>query len=264
MSDRKQDTDMIGRKIKTKLILLTPIFIILAHHCAMLPHEYAHSFMAWLLGDKINPLALNYGGTSWLNLLLLADMDENVAYQSILTAGHSYHVAFIAFAGIGIANSLMYIFSLSLLSKQAVIRRPAILYFIFLFNLMNVGNFFAYIPIRTLTTHGDVINFVNGLSISAWWVYIIGGYIVAFIIWYFFTRTMLHAFKTLNLSSVTSKLNLTVLCVLILFGFYGGLPGISGSYGEISYFLSATSLLAIPGIILMLWPTRGWIWLNQR
>ena len=255
---------MIHNKTKTKLVLLTPVLVILAHHCAMLPHEYAHSFMAWFLGDKINPLALNYGGTSWLNLLLLADMDENVAYQSIFAAGHSYHVALIAFAGIGIANSLLYVFSLILLSKQSINRRPTIFYFIFLFNLMNIGNFFAYIPIRTLTTHGDVINFVNGLSISAWWVYIIGGYIVAFIIWHFFTKTMIHAFETLNLTSVTSKFNLIIVCVFILFGFYGGLPGISGSYGEISYFLSATSLWAIPGIIILLWPTRDWIRLNQR
>lgn len=250
---------MSDQKTKTKLVLLTPFLVILAHHCAMLPHEYAHSIMAWLLNDKTNAFALNYGGTSWLNLLILADMDENVAYQSIFAAGHRYHVALIAFAGIGIANSLMYIFSLNLLSKQIIKRKPLVFYFIFLFNLMNLGNFFAYIPIRTLTTHGDVVNFTNGLQISNWWVYIIGGYIVAFLIWYFFTKTMIHAFKILNLTSLISKLNLAILCVCILFGFYGGLPGISGSYGEISYFLSVTSLIVIPGIIIMLWPTRNWI-----
>lgn len=49
----------------------------------MYPHEYAHSFMAWLLGYKSNPLAITYGGTSWQNLLGLIHIDENVNYPMI-------------------------------------------------------------------------------------------------------------------------------------------------------------------------------------
>lgn len=49
------------------------------------------------------------------------------------------------------------------------------------------------------------------------------------------------------------KAALMCLCVGILFGFYG-LPGFFG-YGDIAFFLSVTSVVAIPGIILGLWPT---------
>lgn len=225
------------------LILLTPVFILLAHYLAMLPHEYAHSFMAWLLGDKSNPLALTYGGTGWLNLLLLSHMDENVNYAAIFASGHNYHVALIAFAGAGIANGIMFILSLWLLTKENIKHKPYLYYFLFLFNLMNLGNFYDYVPIRTFATHGDAANFQMGLGISPWWVYCIGGYIVAFLIWHFFTKTMISAFLNLKIVSVAYRASLMIICVGILFGFFG-LPGFFG-YGEVSYFLSATSCLAI-------------------
>lgn len=237
------------------LVIVTPFFILVAHYIAMLPHEYMHSFMAWFLGDKSNPFALNYGGTSWSNLLLLIHMDENVNYNLIVSMGHRFHVALIAFAGVGIANVILFVVSLWLLYREKVTHSPYLYYFLFLFNLMNLGNFYDYVPIRTFSTHGDVANFVNGLTISPWWVYIIGGYLVALLIWHFFTKTML-AFINLDLG-YTLKTCLMLICVGVLFGFYG-LPGFFG-YGEISFFLSATSIISIPGLIVALWPTRRWV-----
>jgi hypothetical protein len=35
--------------------------VVLAHHAALLPHEYAHSFMAWALGYKSDPLVIHWG-----------------------------------------------------------------------------------------------------------------------------------------------------------------------------------------------------------
>ena len=121
---------------------------------------------------------------------------------------------------------------------------------------MNLGNFYDYIPIRAFASHDDVANFVKGFNLSPWWVYGIGGYIVAFLIWHFFTRTMILAFISLN-AGQTLKIFLMIMSVAILFGYYG-MPGLFG-YGEISYFLSITSLIAIPGMIFILWPTRDWV-----
>ncbi len=240
-----------------KFLAVTPVFLLLAHYLAMLPHEYMHSIAAWLLGDKSNPLDLTYGGTSWLNLLLLSHMDENVHYSDIYAAGHPYHVAFIAFAGAGIANVLMYIVSLWLLSKNWIKQNPYSFYFVFLWNLMNLGNFYDYVPVRTFAPHSDVYNYVTGLGISPWWVYIIGGYIVAFLIWHFFTKTLVAAYVILKLRSTTLRALLMIICVLVLFGFFG-MPGFF-NYGDISYFISATSVLSIPGLIAALWPSRSWM-----
>lgn len=245
------------RTVEIKLILITPFLILVAHYLAMLPHEYAHSFMAWLLGYKSNPFTLTYGGASWLNLLFLTHMDENVNYSMIFSTGRSYHAALIAFAGPGIANGAMFFISLWLLTKKSIKQHFYLVYFLFLFNLMNVGNFYDYVPIRTFARHGDAANFEFGLGISPWWVYAIGGYIVAFSIWHFFARTMIAAFIDLKAVSTVSRAALMIVCVVILFGFFGTAGFFD--YGDISYFLSATSLLAIPALIVVLWPTRFWV-----
>jgi len=247
-----------------KLILLTPVFILLSHYLAVFPHEYAHSFTAWLLGYKNNPLALNYGGTGWNNLLLLSNIDENVNYKAIYLAGHGFHVALIAFAGPGIANGLLFILSLYLLKNNTVKKKPYLFYFLFWFNLMNLGNFYDYVPIRTFASHGDMAAIEIGLNISPWWIYIIFGYLVMFLIWQFFTKTLISVFSTLKITSPTLRASLMITCVLILFGFFGGILGIllsanPMSYGLISYFLSITSFVIIPAIIIALWPTREWV-----
>lgn len=245
-----------------KLTLITPVFILLAHYLAMLPHEYSHSITAWVSGYKNNPLALNYGGTSWLNLLWLTDMDENVNYDMIFSTGHGLHAAVIAFAGPGFANVPLFILSFWLLKKRYVKNSPLWWYFLFLFNLMNLGNFYDYIPIRTFSTQDDIANFVKGLNISPWWVYIIGGYMVAFLIWQFFTKTLVSAFVNLQLTT-TYRACLMIICTFILFGYFGGFPyvymGRIVSVNSVTYLLSATSFIAMPGLIIALWPTRKWV-----
>jgi hypothetical protein len=250
---------------RLKLILLTPVFIIFSHYFAVFPHEYAHSFMAWILGYKSNPLQLNYGGTSWNNLLLLSNINENVNYRQILNDGHFFYVALIAFSGAWIANLLLFILSLYLLKQKTVKQKPYIFYFTFWFNLMNLGNFYDYVPMRTFANYGDIYGIVVGLNISPWWIYIMVGYLVAFLIWHFFTSTLISAYKNFEISSTPLRAGLMITSVLILFGFFSGIIGISLSPDpknfniDVSHFLSLTSFLMIPGVVLACWPTRAWV-----
>lgn len=240
-----------------KLLVATPLVILVAHYLAVFPHEYAHSFTAWLLGYKENPLALTYGGTSWLNLLLLFHIDENVNYSFIYTQGNPAHMALIAFAGAGIANVLLYLFSLYLLGLAFIQKRALLYYFVFWFNFMNLANFYDYIPVRTFATHGDMAHITIGLGISPWYLYIFGGYLVAFVIWHFFTNTLICAFKQLNIKTTCGQASLLCISVIILFGYFGMAGFIN--YGEVSHFISTTSFIAIPGIIIACWPTRAWV-----
>src|SRR5690349_2919297 len=107
-----------------KLILLAPLFILLTHHISLFAHEYAHAFVAWFLGFKVNPLMINYGGMNWLNMLSLIEVNENVYYDMIFSQGHYFAVAFIAFAGIGIGNGILYILSLWLLKTNGIKQSP--------------------------------------------------------------------------------------------------------------------------------------------
>ncbi len=249
-----------------KLALITVVFILISHYLAFLLHEYSHSFMAWILGFKTNPLAIIYGGEGWLNLLLLAHADENVNYPLIFASAHPAYASLVAFAGSGIANGSLYAISYFLLKNKKVQQTPLLFYFLIFFNLMNLGNFYDYVPIRTFAAFDDVHNFVMGLNISPWWVYVIAGYIVAFLIWQFFTKTLISAYIHLHMTKTAQKASLMILCVFILFGYFGGFlyiyPYGQAAVGNITYFLSATSLLAIPGVAIALWPTRKWVQLE--
>jgi hypothetical protein len=67
--------------------LFWPLVLIqlwVAHAIGYLAHEYAHSFTVWIVHYKANPLALNYGHLSLKNILLQADIDENVDLRSNL------------------------------------------------------------------------------------------------------------------------------------------------------------------------------------
>ena len=83
----------------------------LAHALGYLVHEYAHSFVAWLLRYKANPLALNYGHLSLDNVLTLGDIDENVDYDPIFAAGRGPLASLIAVAGVLFGNGIFYLLS---------------------------------------------------------------------------------------------------------------------------------------------------------
>lgn len=242
-----------------KLIALTPIFILLTHHLTFFIHEYAHALAAWFLGYKNSPFDLNYGGTSLTNLLLLSDIDQNVNNNLIYSLGHPGHVALIAFAGPGI---ILFLFFLSfwLIQTNKIKKHPYLLYFLFFFNLWCLGGTYAYVPIRTFTPNGvmvDVLDIEQSLHLSPWWIYGFFGYLMAFMIWQFFSKTLISIYLNVDISSTVGRASLMMVCVLILFG-YCGLAGFI-NHGEISHFISATSVLAIPGIIFVLWPTHQWI-----
>lgn len=245
------------KSLHIKLILITPIFILLTHYLAVYPHEYSHSIMAWLLGYKSNPFAIDDGGTSWSNIFLLFHVDENVNYNMIFLSDHYADVALIAFAGPGIANGLLFIASYFLLKKRKIQQKQYVFYFLFLFNLMNLGNLYDYVPIRTFSNHGDVAHFNTGLHISPWWTYAVFGYLIAFLIWQFLTKTLISVFIKLEMTSTFLRASLMILCVCILFGYFA-MPGFFND-GDISYFLSGTSFLMIPGIVIAAWPTRAWV-----
>lgn len=242
-----------------KLVLLTPIFIWLSHYLVVFIHEYAHAFTAWILGYKNSPFDLNYGGTSLGNLLFLVNIDQNVNNNLIYSLGHPGHVALIAFAGPGIIL-LLFFLSFWLIQNKKIISHPYLLYFLFFFNLWCLGGTYAYVPVRTFTPHGvmiDILDIEQALNISPWLIYFFIGYLVIFMMWQFFSKALILIYVNVGIASTIGRASLMIICVLILFG-YCGLAGFVNN-GEISHFISATSVLTIPGIIIALWPTRQWV-----
>jgi hypothetical protein len=114
------------------------------------------------------------------------------------------HVALIAFAGPGIANGGMFLLSDWLLQRQQAHDRPHLYYLILWFNLMNIANLFDYVSFRTFTPVNwdtDMSNLERGLNISPWVVYVTGGYLVLFVIWQFFSKTLVESYVYLGSSA---------------------------------------------------------------
>jgi hypothetical protein len=247
------------QKSAIKLILLTFLFILLSHYFVVFIHEYAHAFTAWILGYKSSPLDLNYGGTSLSNLLLLSNIDQNINNALIYESGHPGYVALIACAGPGIIIFLFFLSSWLIQNKKTT-EYPYLLYFLFFFNFWCLGGTYAYVPVRTFTPSGvmvDVLDIEKALHISPWLIYFFVGYLVIYMIWQFSSKTLISIYVNVDISSTIGRASLMIICVLILYG-YCGLAGFV-NHGEISHFISATSIFAIPGIIFILWPTHKWV-----
>ncbi len=176
---------------RTALVWILAIFQLwLAHAIGFMIHEYAHSFTAWLLHYKANPLALNYGGINLDNILFQEDIDENVDYAPIFAAGRGPLASLIAVAGVLIGNGISYIVSRLLYTKAKQKQMRAWARFFFWLCVMSVGNFLSYVPIRTFTNHADMATTAKGLNVSPWVIALVLGIPFAVASWHFLARIL--------------------------------------------------------------------------
>lgn len=219
-----------------RFVLITPALLLLAHAITFFPHEYGHSFVAWLGGFKANPWLLDFGDSSWMNLLLQLKIDENVNYQPIIAGDHNIWVALIAFSGIGL-NILLLIFALPMLKRKKSLITISD-YFLYWFFLMNIGHIYAYVPIRTFANHADMAYITQALHISPWWLMVIIGYPLFYLIGYFLIKIM------------PKQIWLIITSILVLFGYFAGPPYLD-NYGPISIFLMHFSWYLMPLLIFV-------------
>ena len=238
-------------------VVTSLICILLAHYAAVLPHEYAHSFMAFALGYKSDPLVIHFGGTSIGNLVLLININEQVDYAPMFARGDGRAAALTGFAGPGLANGSLYLLSLFLLRWPGVQRNVLLYMLVFWFNFMNVANFYDYVPIRTFASGGDIGHITQGLGLSPWTALVVLGIPTAIAMWFLFTRTLPRALGRMAPESSFRQRFIVNLSVVIMFGYFG-LAGFMG-YGEPSHTLSAISLCLIPIMLILCWPSRRWM-----
>lgn len=231
------------------------ICFLLAHHLAVFIHEYAHSFTAFALGYKGNPFQIHFGGTGLLNLLFLGGIDEQVDYQNMFSHGAGWAAAIVALAGPALGNGITYFASLALLDSEAAKRRNWLALFAFALNVMSIGNFFAYVPIRTFVDHGDIAHITQGLGISPWIALIALGIPTLFSMWWLFLRTMPKTIRQLRIGCPNRQLALVTVTVSIVFGFFG-LAGWA-NYGSISHVLSCISASIGAMALVFIWIRRS-------
>lgn len=231
------------------------ICFLLAHHFAVFVHEYAHSFMAFALGCKSNPFQIHFGGTGLLNVLLLSGVDEQVDYPTMFAHDAGWRVALVALAGPGLGNGLTYFGSLAMMNCKTAVKGDGVVLFAFALNVMSVGNFFSYVPIRTFVSHGDIGHVTQGLGVSPWLPLAVLGIPTLAAMWWLFRRTMPQAMRRLACGALNRQRALVALTVAIVFGFFG-LAGWAG-YGTISHVLSGACMVIAPVVMVLCWPRKS-------
>jgi hypothetical protein len=69
------------------LLAFTPLILLVTYDVAFIAHEYGHSFTAWILGIKPNPLPIQWGEPNIGNILFLDELDEHVDYAAAMASG---------------------------------------------------------------------------------------------------------------------------------------------------------------------------------
>jgi hypothetical protein len=234
------------------LLAATPVMVILAHYAAVLPHEFAHSIMAWILGIKDQPGNIDWGGTSIPNILFLINIDENVDYTPALEAGKHWQVALTAFAGPGIANVSLFLISRYLITKPWFLTRPVAANFLFWFVFMNMGNLYDYVPMRVFAGNGDVHNFIQGTGMNPWVIYIVVSYLVLWAIVDFYRTVLPLGLRLSDFFTPTARGVTLVVATVFLFGYFANPSLLVGSDTRLQV-LAATSIMAIPPIVILQW-----------
>jgi hypothetical protein len=235
--------------------LMTSVFVILAHAIAYLTHEYAHSFLAWLLGWMKDPLALDYGKPTLDNILFLGDVGDNVQYDPIFASGHGVAASAIALAGVVLGNGLLYAILYRISKCRWIAERPKALSFVYWLALACAGN----VELCSNTGSDDPCR--HRYRGQGLWRVALGPIPFLFIpalgvVHHFFTRMSAHSLPVMTGHS-SAKLTLVVaLTGYWFFVFYGG-GGADGSYGLISQVLAILSkALLFPLSVI-------WLWIHQ-
>jgi hypothetical protein len=225
-------------------VALTAVQLWAAHACVFFIHEYAHSFTAWVLGWKSNPLALYYAHPTIVVLLTQLGIDENVNYLPIFASGHGQQAAIIAAAGLVFGNALI-TFPLSrwgyAKAKRLDLRGWAM--FAYWACVASVGNFIDYVPVRTFTNEGDMGTLQRGFGWSPWTVLLVLGTPTAIALVYFLLRIEPSTLQWLFPRSPGRRIVLVVLTAFTLFCFYGAAGWFEG--GPTSHMMSVVSVCAV-------------------
>ncbi len=239
-------------------LLLPTLWV--AHALAFFAHEYAHSFTAWVLGWKANPLALTYGHPSLKVFLIQYGIDQNVDELPIFRSHHGAQAALISAAGMVLGNALITL-PLSrwayLRARHSASRGWAMLWY--WTTVASVGNLIDYVPIRVFTNGTDLSSDMYpvelGFGWSPWTLLLAFGAPTALVLAWFLMRFEPEALAFLCPASRPKRACLAVLTAFALFDFYGAAGWTGG--GPVSHTLSVVSvcviapLAAVLGIVLV-------------
>lgn len=245
-------------------LALLPLQLWAAHATVFFLHEYAHATVAWLLGWKNSPFALDYAQPTLKVVLLQLGINQGVNEGPIFASGHGTDAAIIGAAGAVLGNGLVSL-PLSRLAYRAALTRNRLGWASFAYwcTVASIGNFFDYVPIRTFTLESDMGSVRRGFGWSPWPIMVLFGLpTLAAMIWLLY-RAMPRTLLQLLPRSIGQQLVAATATVVALFAFYGAAGLLEG--GPISFRLSELSIGVVLPLILVFSVVRQLrLWRSRR
>lgn len=226
------------------------VLILVTHAVVYLIHEYAHTTTAWMLDYMANPLALDYGGLTPANLILLSDVGDNVPYDAVFAGGHGPAAAAIALAGPFIGNALLYVCLYAACRHRATGPMAAVTFWLL---LMCVGNVWSYVPIRALATRADIALAARGFNIGSLALFPLLMVPSMLLVGHFFVKACPLFIRNISHGNPARALLMIAMTTTCFFVFFGG-AGMSGNYGTAAQVFSLVSeILLLPIALAFLW-----------
>lgn len=239
----------------TIILLLNIVAIILAYYVSILLHEWGHSTVAWLYGVKNSPFDIQYGG--WF----LMNADENVNYASLIQYGRGIAAALIGVAG-PIVSFTFVVVSFILLNSKKLQNYTLLFILVYWFLMINMIPLVQYLAVSAFSSDGDTGRFVNGLNISAWWIFVPGTIFIIFSLWIILTIEIIKAYTVIPIKSILGQniFLLTTLAVIFLFIYsHGYNPLTDTEIDTFSRALAIISIILVPILFIICNPSRSWV-----
>lgn len=161
------------------------VTILVLQSIMILVHEFTHSTTAYLLGEMKSPLDIVWG-----NPIMMTGWDEGVNYTRIFEEGRDWHAAAIGFSPL-VMHSIVTGICLYLMCMDKL-RDKWAYHTVFWLAVVNLMELVAYIYMRAFAAYGDVGRFNQGLHLSPWWVFLLGGAFITWLIWTLFKSALPH------------------------------------------------------------------------
>lgn len=245
-----------GLKINPIIIFFINILaFIVAYYMSILLHEWGHGTVAWLYGVKNSPFDVQYGG--WF----LMHVDENVNYANLIQSGHGVAAALIGVAGVTVSLILL-IISFILLNLNSCKHNSVRFIFVYWFFVINMISLVQYFSISPFSSEGDTGQFIHGLNISPWWIFLPGIIFIIFALWRLLTVEVIQAYIIAPIKSLLGQnifLLLTLSTIFLFIYTHGYNPLSDKGSNALVRILSLISIVLVPVLFILCNPLRNWV-----
>ncbi len=221
-----------------RYMVIAVLTILALQSCIVVVHEFTHSTMAFLLGEMKSPLDIIWG-----NPIMMTGWDEGVHYTDIFAQGHFWQGAVIGFSPL-IMHSIVTGICLYLMNTGKLLNRWIyhVIYWLAVVNLMELV---AYVYMRAFADSGDVGRFNQGMHLSPWWVFLIGGTFVTLLLRILFHNSLPRLQMFFALGNITCARAMLVLSSFTIFLWGSGIR-------VMAYVDGPAKLFGVAGVIIFL------------